>query len=272
MAPTEEPDTTILPQNAVGHEMTTAPTTVPPQTDSTLQYTTAALATSPPLELTTWEEEDTEASKLAVTHSDTKVTRSAPVVAEGLLPVTTAHDLGGHPSPVMPLMIPEPSPSEESLHSDTQEAGGILSVAEPSTPFTSDKSVDSLYLELTQTPIMVPTQVMQTDSVNLDTDPTLFPGLMEKGDVLSEGVVQSENDTTTFSAATVLSGDGEVDTPSFPHLLDIDSELDYQYDPADAFLPVSSAISLFLLPALMFPLPKLQLCPNIPSFLMVPVL
>uniref|UniRef100_A0A4W4E109 Plexin-B1 n=1 Tax=Electrophorus electricus TaxID=8005 RepID=A0A4W4E109_ELEEL len=45
-------------------------------------------------------------------------------------------------------------------------------------------------------------------------------------------VVTADNDTTAFSAATVLSGDGDLDhaSPAYPRLLDTDSELDYQYD------------------------------------------
>lgn len=62
----------------------------------------------------------------------------------------------------------------------------------------------------------------------------------------------AENDTTAFSAATVLSGDGEFDhaSPGYPHLLDVDSETDYHYDMAD--LPVSPHKWEFL-PASSFP-------------------
>ncbi|XP_035380151.1 plexin-B1 isoform X2 [Electrophorus electricus] len=51
-------------------------------------------------------------------------------------------------------------------------------------------------------------------------------------------VVTADNDTTAFSAATVLSGDGDLDhaSPAYPRLLDTDSELDYQYDMADSYL------------------------------------
>ncbi|KAG7478390.1 hypothetical protein MATL_G00080030 [Megalops atlanticus] len=49
----------------------------------------------------------------------------------------------------------------------------------------------------------------------------------------------AENDTATFSAAAVLSGDGDTEQarPTFPHLQDSDSELDYQYDSSDFYLP-----------------------------------
>lgn len=159
------------------------------------------------------------------------------------MPVTVTDGL----DPVMPLIISDSTPLEESPHSDTQEAGGTLSLAEPPTtvwsdfplptPFPLDKQEDSepsLYQELTQTPRPTPTEDTQTEAVSLAADPEVLPGLDE--DV---GAVQSENDTTTFSAATVLSGDGEAEPPSYPRLLDTDSELDYHYDSADAFLPVS---------------------------------
>ncbi|KAI4827870.1 hypothetical protein KUCAC02_031232, partial [Chaenocephalus aceratus] len=54
----------------------------------------------------------------------------------------------------------------------------------------------------------------------------------------TEGLLDpiEEEDVSTLRA---LHCDGEVDhaPPSYPHLLDTDSELDYQYDSADAFLP-----------------------------------
>uniref|UniRef100_A0A671NXH4 Plexin-B1 n=1 Tax=Sinocyclocheilus anshuiensis TaxID=1608454 RepID=A0A671NXH4_9TELE len=51
----------------------------------------------------------------------------------------------------------------------------------------------------------------------------------------TEEVDQIENDNATFSAATVLSGDGESDSdpPVFLHLRSTDIDADYQYDSAD---------------------------------------
>uniref|UniRef100_A0A673NEY2 Plexin-B1-like n=1 Tax=Sinocyclocheilus rhinocerous TaxID=307959 RepID=A0A673NEY2_9TELE len=51
----------------------------------------------------------------------------------------------------------------------------------------------------------------------------------------TEEVDQLENDNATFSAATVLSGDGESDgdPPVFLHLRSTDIDADYQYDSAD---------------------------------------
>lgn len=58
----------------------------------------------------------------------------------------------------------------------------------------------------------------------------------------TEEVDQLENDNATFSAATVLSGDGESDSdpPVYLHLRSTDIDADYQYDSAD--LPVSPNI------------------------------
>ncbi len=51
----------------------------------------------------------------------------------------------------------------------------------------------------------------------------------------TEEVDQFENDNATFSAATVLSGDGESDSdlPVYLHLRSTDMDADYQYDSAD---------------------------------------
>uniref|UniRef100_A0A8C9VWX3 Plexin-B1 n=1 Tax=Scleropages formosus TaxID=113540 RepID=A0A8C9VWX3_SCLFO len=52
---------------------------------------------------------------------------------------------------------------------------------------------------------------------------------------------KADNDTAPFSAATVLSGDGDAESvaQAYPRLLDSDSEPDYQYDSYGSFLPVS---------------------------------
>ncbi|KAL4655627.1 plexin-B1-like [Arapaima gigas] len=49
---------------------------------------------------------------------------------------------------------------------------------------------------------------------------------------------KAENDTAPFSAASVLSGDGDAEgtAQAYPRLLDSDSEPDYQYDSFDSFL------------------------------------
>ncbi|XP_030231065.1 plexin-B1 isoform X1 [Gadus morhua] len=62
----------------------------------------------------------------------------------------------------------------------------------------------------------------------------------EAGEDASVGVAGDNDTVSTFSAATLLSGDGEGGrdpAASFPRLMDTDSEPDYQYDVSDGFLP-----------------------------------
>ncbi|XP_073324137.1 plexin-B1 [Pagrus major] len=261
--PTTPPAPTTPPTTTTSPETTTSPTTLPPQPASSLPSTTPAPTTAPPPEVTTWQEGESEAGQLAVvTQSDTEVaaaTPSAPTVGMELLPVTVADGLSGDLEPVMPLTVPPHDPDSSPLElvtelpsSDTHEAEGALSLAEPPTQATFDFPLPtpfpvgetgetelSLHLDVIQTPTPAPTQGSQTEAGSPGGDPEVLLWPKEETEVHAESAVQPENDTATFSAATVLSGDGEVDhaPPSYPHLLDTDSELDYQYDQADGFLP-----------------------------------
>ncbi|KAL7407643.1 hypothetical protein ABVT39_011555 [Epinephelus coioides] len=257
--PTTPPAPTTPPTTATSLEPTTPPTTLPPQPASTLPSTTPA--PTPPLlpEVNTGTEEEAKAEELfVVTESDTEgaaVTPTVNMVSTELVPVTVADGLDSVVPLIIPLHEPDSFPLEvvtESPPSHTQEAEGALSLAEPPTPASSGFPLPtpfsvgdpgdwepSLDLDLTQTPTLRSTQEPQTEALSPGTNPEVLLWPKEEVDVHAETAVQSENDTATFSAATVLSGDGEVDhaPPSYPHLLDTDSELDYQYDPADAFLP-----------------------------------
>ncbi|KAK2821006.1 hypothetical protein Q5P01_023965 [Channa striata] len=254
VATTEElpttPVPTTLPATTTSPELITTATTLPPQPASTLTIEAAATATPPPPGVTTSIEEETDAEELVViTQRDTEaaaITSSAIVAAAELVPVTQADGL----NPGMPLLIPDSSQTDEHSPGDTVGAEGTPGEAEPAIPPSSDfplpttfpmgKLADyepSIYLELTQTPVLMTTQDTQTEPGSPSINPNVLLGAKEQVDVHTEGAGPSENDTAIFSAATVLSGDGEVDPPSYPRLLDTDSELDYQYDPADAFLP-----------------------------------
>ncbi|KAF3689372.1 Plexin-B1 Semaphorin receptor SEP Precursor [Channa argus] len=260
VATTEEPATTpaptTVPAATTSPELITTTTTLPPQPASTptipAAATTTPTTTPPTPEVTAGIEEETQAGELVVvTQSDTEsaiITSSAVIAAAELLPVTHADGLSGDLNPVMPLMIPDSSQIEEPSPGDTHGAEVTAGEVEPTilpssgfplpTPFPMGKPADSeptFYFELTQTPTLM--TIEDTEPGSPGTDPKVLLGPKEEVDVHTEGTVQSENDTATFSAATVLSGDGEDDPPSYPHLVDTDSELDYQYDPADAFLP-----------------------------------
>uniref|UniRef100_A0A8C9XFR5 Plexin-B1 n=1 Tax=Sander lucioperca TaxID=283035 RepID=A0A8C9XFR5_SANLU len=257
--PTTPPAPITPPATTTSLEPTTPPTTLPPQPASTLTSTTPAPTPPLPPKVTTTTEEETEARELfVVTQSDTEgaaVTPTVVMVATELVPVTMADGLSGDLDPVVPLIIPPHEPDSSTLEvvtelppSKAQEAERALSLAEPPTPASSGfplptpfsvgepgDSEPSLYLDLT----LMPPQDSQTEAGSPGTDPEVLLWPKEEVDVHAQSAVQSENDTATFSAATVLSGDGEVDhsLPSYAHLLNTDLELDYQYDPADAFLP-----------------------------------
>ncbi|MEQ2210169.1 hypothetical protein XENOCAPTIV_009261, partial [Xenoophorus captivus] len=170
------------------------------------------------------------------------------VAAAELLPITGADGLSGDQEPVMPLIISDSSTLKVVTMSpsrDTQEAEETLNMAEPPTLASPDAPVP--------TSVSVREPAVTEPSVNLDLThiPTLSkagapgtdPDLTMKSkqvDKLPEDAALAEEDTTTLSAPTVLSGDGEDhDPPSYAHLRETDSdpELVSQYDSADAFLP-----------------------------------
>ncbi|XP_021177625.2 plexin-B1 isoform X1 [Fundulus heteroclitus] len=170
----------------------------------------------------------------------------AMAAAAELTPITGADGLSGDQEPVMPLIISDASTLTvvtESPSSDIQEVEETPTeppmLASPDAPLPPPISVGetavtepSLNLERTQIPSL-------SKPGGPGTDPNL--GITSKEvDTLPEGAALAEEDTTTRSAPTVLSGDGEDhDPPSYAHLRETDSdpELDYQYDSADAFLP-----------------------------------
>ncbi|XP_077428958.1 plexin-B1 isoform X1 [Vanacampus margaritifer] len=230
--------------HTIAPQMTTTHTS--PQPSTTLAITKPAPITFPALVTPSRKEESPDADEIMfITETEREVAEVTP--SAELLPVTVGWDL----KPIMPLVIPPPDSDSlevmtELPHTDTQGFGGTVSWLEPLTPTSSGfplptpfhmgkptNSESSILLDLTK----APTQVTLVDSQSRDTKPdVLWP--KEEEDIPADGTtVLAENDTAAFSAATVLSGDGEVDhaSPVYPHL--VDTELDYQYDPADSFLP-----------------------------------
>ncbi|XP_054639491.1 plexin-B1 isoform X1 [Dunckerocampus dactyliophorus] len=227
---------TITP-HTVAPQTTTTPTN--PQPSNTLAITKPAPMTFPPVDTTTTRKDVGEVAVLnQSTLEDVQFTASAE-----LAPVTIGVDL----KPMMPLVIPTPDTLEVMTElPNTQEPDGTRSSVDPLTLTSSGSSLptpfpvsepsnsgSSLFLDPTQAPTPVPRLDSQTESQSRDKDPDVLLPEEEDGNP----AVLAENDTATFSAATVLSGDGEVDhvSPAYHHL--VDTELDYQYDPADAFLP-----------------------------------
>uniref|UniRef100_A0A1A8UH63 Plexin-B1 n=1 Tax=Nothobranchius furzeri TaxID=105023 RepID=A0A1A8UH63_NOTFU len=142
-------------------------------------------------------------------------------------------------------MMPPLEVVTDSSPSDKQDVRESLSLTKPPTlaswgglkptPYTVEETVDFtpfLNPDLTQMPTMEDS--MRTAQ---STEPAVLLWSHE-ADSQAEGGTQVEDDRATFSAPTVLSGDGEVDRDAlfYPHVMDRDSELDYQYDQAESFL------------------------------------
>ncbi|XP_072239125.1 plexin-B1 [Leuresthes tenuis] len=231
-------------------------TAVIPVTLATTQRPTTFLThttNTSPEPFTTRKEDDTVMGKLVVvTQSSSEkvaVTPSFIMVAAEFIPITVADGLSGDQDVVIPLIISDTSPMEvvmESTPNSTQEVDVATSLAEPPTLPSSGillhtvlsvedtaDSEPSLYLDQTQIPMLA-----KTESPSVNTEVLQWS---KEVNGLAEGATKSDNDKPTSSAPTVLSGDGEVDlgVTSYPQLMDTDLEieLDYQYDPADAFLP-----------------------------------
>uniref|UniRef100_A0A4W5PC85 Plexin-B1 n=1 Tax=Hucho hucho TaxID=62062 RepID=A0A4W5PC85_9TELE len=239
---------------------TEAPTILPP--------TTLAEATMPIPETTTSEEEDQTTAEELVAESESET--EGPVVTPGNVElaaeteVATVMTEDGQPSDdlatLIPLaFLPETSPLEVVTASPPQELDEALSLAEPPmevqptpvsyplpAPFPLGEPVDSeltFHLDFTEAPSPPPLDHLHpTNAERQGAEPEVL--LWPREEVEEEAEVTAvENDTsTTFSAASVLSGDGEaadhfLSGSVYPQLLDADSELDYQYDSSDTFQP-----------------------------------
>ncbi|XP_029357297.1 plexin-B1 isoform X2 [Echeneis naucrates] len=237
--------------------ITTPPTTLPSKPTTILSPTTAVPSMTPPIVGTTRKDGTVAGELTSVTTPSTNGAAFIPSVAlvtSEPAPVIVS-ELSRESDPVMSLMIPDSSPLEvviELSPSKSHDAEEALSLPQPPTlassgfppliPFTVGTPANSeLHQDLTHTTIPMPTQDIESRSLEV------LLWSKEEVDVYTNSAVQSENDTATFSAATVLSGDGEVDHAhsSNIQLLDTESQLDYQYDPAEAFLPgdVASYVS-----------------------------
>uniref|UniRef100_A0A8C8K596 Plexin-B1 n=1 Tax=Oncorhynchus tshawytscha TaxID=74940 RepID=A0A8C8K596_ONCTS len=258
---TQRPMPTTPPTTAMSTE---APTTLPP--------TTLVEATTPKPETTTSEKEEltttgelfaeaeSETEGPVVTPGDTELaaeTEVATVMTEDEQP---SDDL----ATLNPLAFPpETSPLEVVTASPPQELDEALTLAKPpmevqpttgSYPFPTSfplwelaNSEPTFHLDLPGVHFPPPLEPLPpTEAEGQGAEPDVFLWPMEEVEEETEGKA-AENDTSiAFSATTVLSGDGEAaeHSPSasaYPRLLDADSELDYQYDSADIFLPVSSS-------------------------------
>lgn len=152
------------------------------------------------------------------------------------------------PKEVTPLV--EPVTNAPELPSSPQLVEESPPLAEPPTETQNiTESLESVVEDFK------PGSLLPTESAVLPSDLPVHSEREAEPEVLHiplEEAGMAENDTTSFSAATVLSGDGELDhaSPGYPRFSDVDSETDYQYDMAN--LPVSSH-EWKLLPANLLP-------------------
>ncbi|KAJ8259065.1 hypothetical protein COCON_G00180770 [Conger conger] len=257
---TEEPVTTTLPPTttttSTTPEPTNMPTTPPPTTTPAPPPPTAAIrSTALPTEATSLSEEGTTLEESPVTGGDEALLTSSQT-GEGVeaeLPVTPGAVTPTFPAPppaypVMETVTAPPTESPQPME-DAQSMAEPPSVDQPSpaippptddTPFPLGAPADSEEaLAPLQTEAPPPPALTVPPAGEGDSESVLWPE--EEVEALEALEAAAENDTSSFSAAAVLSGDGDAEQahPSYPQLRDSepDSELDYQYDSSDFYLP-----------------------------------
>ncbi|XP_058258521.1 plexin-B1 isoform X1 [Hemibagrus wyckioides] len=135
------------------------------------------------------------------------------------------------PKEVTPLV--EPVTNAPELPSSPQLVEESPPLAEPPTETQNiTESLESVVEDFK------PGSLLPTEPAVLPSDLPVHSETEAEPEVLHiplEEAGMAENDTTSFSAATVLSGDGELDhaSPGYPRFSDVDSETDYQYDMAN---------------------------------------
>ncbi|XP_064823846.1 plexin-B1-like [Oncorhynchus masou masou] len=267
LSTTTTPEPTTLPNPAMPTEAPTtamqaeAPTIRPP--------TTLAEATTPIPETTTSEaEEQTTAEELVAEPESETV---GPVVTPGNMElaaeteVATVMTKDRQPFDDLTTLIPLAFPPETSplvTAPPPRELDKALSLAEPPlevqptpvsypfpAPFPLGEPVDSdltFHLDLTEAPSLLPLDHLHpTDAEGQGAEPEVLLWPREEVEEEAEDTAVENDTSTTFSATSVLSGDGEaadhfLSGSAYPQLLDADSELDYQYDSSDTFLPGDS--------------------------------
>ncbi|XP_062401701.1 plexin-B1 [Sardina pilchardus] len=242
---------------ATTQEPTLAPTTTTTEALMPAADPTASLLpdaqTMPVLEETTSEElvleTETEAEAQSETHVAvvTVADLQVVVVETEAPPVTERQEVIAEEEEEdeVPLALPNaPSPPPPP----SLEEPGVEMLAFPSSraPEMGETPTDTPMETSQESPVLLPdlepalpqpgtaTAAPQEDATaTAGPDTAQWAGEEEDGDEAALG--RADNDTATFSAATMLSGDGEAEpgAPAYMQLLDADSELDYQYDMAD---------------------------------------
>ncbi|KAJ8400630.1 hypothetical protein AAFF_G00393990 [Aldrovandia affinis] len=255
VATTPPPTTTTTTPPPTAMPTTPPPTTVPappPPTTAIGPTTPPAEASSPLQEEATWEDVPVPGNEslMLTTAGDLEeaVETELPPVTVGAGPPTTATLLTSpaappaHPAVESVTAPPTAGPRPAEPPGDEQPSPVAPPPTGDDTPFPLGAPADpgdALGPPLTEAPPPAPhtalPEVAERGEAG-DADSVLWP----EGEV-DASEAAAENDTATFSAAAVLSGDGDADQahPAYPQLLDSDpdSELDYQYDSSDFYLP-----------------------------------
>ncbi|KAK3556960.1 hypothetical protein QTP70_022299, partial [Hemibagrus guttatus] len=135
------------------------------------------------------------------------------------------------PKEVTPLV--EPVTNAPALPSSPQIVEESPPLAEPPTETQNITESLETVVEDSKPGSLLPTEpVVLPSDLPVHSEKEAEPELLH---IPLEEAGMAENDTTSFSAATVLSGDGELDhaSPGYPRFPDVDSETDYQYDMAN---------------------------------------
>ncbi|XP_072307946.1 plexin-B1 [Eucyclogobius newberryi] len=240
------PPTTTLPLTttttlATTTILTTTMSTTPTAVTTTAVTTTPETTTHPIATATNTQTSSALPPTLPVTESHTEAT-TATNESPHLVPVTQADGQSGELDHVIPLMIPHTEPDMVSQVMPAETPAIIQDVSGPTildsntfplpTPFFVGEATDSEPIEFqTSNPPPPPPFNPPTESPKV----LVWPKDKEEPE---DQMKQVENDTATFSAGTVLSGDGEMEhAPPPPSPLLHDSEPDYQYDQDEGFLP-----------------------------------
>lgn len=223
MTTTPSASTLPLPKEHTSEELL-----LPSETDEALSEAKSVVITMSSLDT----DKETEAPLIFSATEDQQLTSMSPSEAEVFL----------HPEEVTPLVEPvTDSPALPSSPQIVEESPPLAMPPERTQTITQSEAPEivvanttsGIWSILTAVPAVLPSDLpVHSEKQTHETDPEVLHLPLEEVGV-------AENDTTAFSAATVLSGDGEIDhaSPGYPRLLDVDSETDYHYDLAD--LPVS---------------------------------
>ncbi|KAK2857927.1 hypothetical protein Q7C36_005846 [Tachysurus vachellii] len=249
---TNTPATTSTPTTLPAIPEPTVPPTFPmlPTLPSQITTTTPSFSTLPVLKERTSEEillaseteeealSEAKSAVITISSLDTGLETEPPSINEAAIDQMTSET----PTQAAVLLfseevtpLGEPVTDAQALPSSPQIVEESLPLAEPPTEIqniTQSESLESVGEDSNPVSLLPTVPVVLPSGLPV---PSERDAELEVLHIPPEEAGMAENDTTAFSAATVLSGDGELDhiSPGYPRLLDVDSETDYHYDMAN---------------------------------------